>query len=359
MRIHQLLSGAGPHDAITTEAISFRARFRQWGWEGQDYAAYPAPGLNGHIRTMKRFKPRTGDILLLHHSAGAPRLSELLALPNRKLLLYHNVTPAWWFWEHAPNVAVQCAVGREQLPALARGVEVAAADSAFNAAELEALGAPRTAVIPLLVDFERLGAPAPGPASQEGPPGPPTILFVGRLSPHKHQDEVIRAFAHYRRHRAADARLVLVGDPISSRYLEFLRNLAERLAPGAVSIESGLSNAELGERYRAADVFVCLSAHEGFCIPVLEAFSQGLPVIARPAGAIPETTGDAAILVDDTDLAVISELIHLAVTDAELRAELRRRGRARLALYSPDRVAERLREAVQATVSAPGPASRS
>jgi glycosyltransferase involved in cell wall biosynthesis len=345
MRIHQLLSGAGPHDAITSEAVSFRARFHEWGWDGKDYAAHVAPGLNGHIRMLKRFKPKPDDLLLIHHSAGAPRLRELLALPNRKLLLYHNVTPAPWFWEHAPNVAVQCAVGREQLPALVRSVQVAAADSAFNVAELEALGAARTAVIPLLVDYTRLGPPRAEPT---GPAGPPTVLFVGRLSPHKHQDEVIRAFSLYRRHRAPDARLILVGDPISSRYLAFLRSLADTLAPGAVSIESGLSNEELGERYRAAHVFLCLSAHEGFCIPVLEALSQGVPVIARPAGAIPETTGDAAILVDDPDLAVIAELVHLAVSDAELRAELRRRGQRRLALHSPDRVAERLRQAVEA-----------
>lgn len=344
MRIHQLLSGAGPHDAITTEAVSFRARFHAWGWEGKDYAVHVAPGLNGHIRTLGRFKPKPDDILLLHHSAGAPRLRELLALPNRKLLLYHNVTPATWFWEHAPNVAVQCAVGREQLPALVRAVDVAAADSAFNAAELVALGATSTAVIPLLVDYGRLGAPRPAAVV---PPGPPTVLFVGRLSPHKHQDEVITAFSLYRRHRSPDARLMLVGDPISSRYLEFLRNLAQTLAPGAVSIESGLSNAELGQRYRAAHVFLCLSAHEGFCIPVVEALSQGVPVIARPAGAIPGTVGDAAILVEDPDPAVVAELLHLAVTDTELRAELRRRGERQFALYSPDRVAHALREAVQ------------
>jgi glycosyltransferase involved in cell wall biosynthesis len=349
MRIHQLLSGAGPHDAITSEAISFRARFSGWGWGGRDYAVHVAPGLNGHIRMLKRFKPRPDDVLLLHHSAGAPRLRELLQLPNRKLLLYHNVTPAPWFWEHAPNVAVQCAVGREQLSALVRAVDLAAADSHFNAAELQHLGATRTAVIPLLVDYTRLGPPRPEPT---GPPGPPTILFVGRLSPHKHQDEVIRAFASYRRSRAPEARLTLVGDPISSRYLDFLRNLADILAPGAVSIESGLSNAELGERYRAAHAFLCLSAHEGFCIPVLEALSQGVPVIARPAGAIPETAGDAALLVEDPDLAVVAELLHLAVTDVDLRTELRRRGAARVAHYSPDQVADELRKAVEGATRA-------
>src|SRR5206468_540497 len=140
----------------------------------------------------------------------------ILSLPNPKLLLYHNVTPPTWLWEYAPVVAVHCALGRAQLPELVRSVDVAAADSAFNAGELEALGAARTEVIPLLVDRGRLGAvTAP-------PPGPPTVLFVGRLSPHKRQDDVIRAFAVYRDHHAPDARLELVGDPITASYLDYL-----------------------------------------------------------------------------------------------------------------------------------------
>jgi len=177
------------------------------------------------------------------------------------------------------------------------------------------------------------------------------VLFVGRLSPHKRQDELIRVFAQYRRHRAPGARLMLVGDPITTGYLELVHNLAQQLAPGAVTIESGLSEAALGDRYRAADAFLCLSAHEGFCIPLLEAFHFGLPVIARPAGAVPETAGDAALLVDDEDPAVVAELLHLAVTDGELRTELARRGRARLEQYAPDLIAQRLRAAVEATAA--------
>jgi glycosyltransferase involved in cell wall biosynthesis len=174
------------------------------------------------------------------------------------------------------------------------------------------------------------------------------VLFVGRLSPHKRQDELIKAFSLYRRHRAPDARLVLVGDPITTGYLQLLRDLADALAPGAVTIETGLSESALGDRYRAADVFLCLSEHEGFCIPLLEAFHFGVPVIARPAGAVPETVGSAALLLDDRDPAVIAELLHLVVTDSGLRAELARRGRTRLEAYAPDVVAARLRAAVEA-----------
>jgi L-malate glycosyltransferase len=177
------------------------------------------------------------------------------------------------------------------------------------------------------------------------------VLFVGRLSPHKRQDEVIRAFALYRRHRAPDARLTLVGDPLTLGYARRLRSLGDELAPGAVGIDTALTAAELGDRYRAAGVFVCLSEHEGFCIPILEAMQFGLPVIARPSGAIPEVAGDAALLTEDADLAVVAELIHIAVSDMELRAELRRRAARRLAAYAPDAVAERLRAVIERTAA--------
>jgi glycosyltransferase involved in cell wall biosynthesis len=347
MIVHQILSGAGPRDAITTEARAFRARFRGWGWGGQDVAARIAPGLWGEIASLDSFSPAPDELLLFHHSASTPRLHELLALPNRKLLLYHNVTPAAWLWDHAPLVALHCALGREQLPGLVAASDIAAADSEFNATELSALGARRTAVIPVLVEPARLGSANgahPARAADRGP----IVLFVGRLSPHKRQDRVIEAFALFRRHRAPGARLMLVGEPVTSAYVDHLVALAEGVAAGAVSIESGLSSSELGDRYRAADVFLCLSEHEGFCVPLLEAMQFGLPVIARAAGAVPEVAGDAAILVDEDDPALVAELLHLATTDREMIDELRRRGHGRLELYAPDRVAARLREVVLA-----------
>lgn len=361
MNVHQILSGAGRHDAITNEARMFRSYFRRWGWGGRDYAARIAPGMNGEIAQLGQLRVRDEDVLLLHHSAAAPGLSELLALPNSKLLLYHNITPPEWLWDHAPLVAVQCALGRQQLPELVAAADVAAADSEFNAAELQRLGVDRTQVIPILVDPLRLGEqremPDGGPpladadADADADAHAPTVLFVGRLSPHKRQDDVIRAFGLFRRHHAPDARLILVGDPITTAYALQLQDLADRVAPGAVTVESGLTGPQLAARYRSADVFLCLSAHEGFCIPLLEAFHFGIPVIARPAGAVPETVGDAALLVEDPDLAVVAELLHLALNDRELRVELRRRGQARLRAFAPDVVAARLRATVEATVA--------
>lgn len=345
MNVHQLLSGAGPRDAITTEALAFRRRFTEWGWGGGDHAFRIAPGSAGQFDSAQRLAPEPRDVVLLHHSAGWPQLSSVLDLCGAKLLLYHNVTPAAWLWEEAPVLAAHCQIGREQLPALIAVADLAAADSDWSAGELRELGAEDPVAIPILLELERLGAPGPEPG------GAPNILFVGRLSPHKRQDELIRAFALYRDQRAPNARLTLVGEPAGQRYLERLGSLARSLAPGAVAIESGLSSTQLAERYRSAHAFVCLSEHEGFGIPLLEAFHFGVPVIGRPAGAVSEVAGDAALLAGDEDLAVVAELLHAAVSDPALRAVLRSRAAQRLRAYEPARIAARLRAAIETTAA--------
>ena len=335
MIVHQVLSGAGPVDAVTTQAQRWRERFRAWGWGGQDVAVHIDPRVNGTIRPLKELRPGRGDVLLVHYSAYAPKLRSVLELPNPTLLLSHNVTPARWFWDHDAMIAIQCALGRRELPAFAERADLVAGVSAHNAAELGS-----DVVIPILFDPERLGPPPAG--DRRGP-----LLFVGRLAPHKRQDELIRLVALLRRHRLPDAELVLVGEPLNPAYLARLRELAGAVAPGAVTFEHSLALDELARRYASAGLFVSLSEHEGFCIPLLEAFQMELPVVARPSGGVPEVAGDGALLTDERDPAVLAELVALAVEDAELRTTLRERGRARIPRYAPERTEQAMRSALE------------
>jgi glycosyltransferase involved in cell wall biosynthesis len=335
LNVWQVLSGAGPVDAVSRQALAFRERFRAWGWGGGDVAASIDPRAKGFepLRAMTAHPPAPDDVLLIHYSAYAPRLRDVLDLPNRKLLLSHNVTPARWLWDHDATTALHCELGRRQLPDYAARCDLAAGVSSYNAAELGS-----DVVIPPLLDLAWLRGSAPA--------NPPEVLFVGRMAPHKRQDEAIRAFALYRRRHAPDARLVLVGEPLNAGYLTALRALADRV--GGVVFEHSLSPAQLAQRYASASAFLCLSEHEGFCIPLLEAFAAGVPVVARPAGGLPETAGDAALLVPDRDPAVVAELLALAIADAPLRAELVSRGRARVEHYAPERAAVALRDALEA-----------
>jgi len=199
-------------------------------------------------------------------------------------------------------------------------------------------------VVPILFDPARVRAS--GGANGARASGA-RILSVGRLAPHKRPDLVLRAFALYRDACDLDARLDLVGEALSPAYEADLRTLA---GPG-VAIHGRLDQARLNELWRDADLLLTLSEHEGFCVPLLEAFATGTPVIARPVGGMPEVGGDAVLWTGERDLAVVAELIDLAVRDTSLRAELVRRGNARLAEYAPARVLERLREAVDAAVA--------
>jgi glycosyltransferase involved in cell wall biosynthesis len=340
VRVHQVLSGAGPYDAVTTQAFAFRALFSQWGWDGRDVAVEIDPRVGSRIAPLKALDAAPGDVLLIHYSAYAPKLRAVLELPNRKLLLSHNITPARWFWDHDPQAAVVCALGRKQLPEFAAAADVVAGVSLYNALEMGS-----ETVIPILFDPTELG---PAGSPDAAPDGPPLILFVGRLAPHKRQDAIMRAFELYRRRHAPGATLVLVGAPVNWGYDAAMRELAEELSPGAITIESGLTRERLADRYRSAHAFLCLSEHEGFCIPLLEAFHFGVPVIARPVGGVPEVAGDAALLLDDEDgESVIAELLAIATTDAELRASLRERAALRVAAYAPEPTSRALRAAVE------------
>jgi glycosyltransferase involved in cell wall biosynthesis len=348
MNVTQVLCAAGPVDAVTNQGLACRALFDGWGWGGRDFSAVIAPGMGrGKLRPLAELRPSDGELLLLHYSGYARGLEPLFSSRRRSLLISHNITPAHYFWATQPVEGVRCELARDQLASLAGAVGALAAVSAFNAGELKALSGRDAAVIPVL--FDRAQLPPAGPRP---PQGSPTILFVGRLAPHKRQDLVIQAFARYRE-LEPDARLVLVGVPMTPDYGAHLVRLAAELAPGAVTFESGISRERLAERYRSAHAFLCLSEHEGFCIPLLEAFHFGVPVIARDEGAVGEVVGDAGVLLDASDdLDVVAELLRIVIADPELQGVLRARGERRLGRFAYARTAGELRSSVEAVAAA-------
>jgi glycosyltransferase involved in cell wall biosynthesis len=328
---------------VTNQARAYRRLFSEWGWGGADHAVHVDPRVEREFRGLAKLEAGPDDVLLFHYSAYAPKLLEQLERPQRKVLVSHNITPARWFWGHEPVTAVHCAIGREQLPRFASSVDLALGVSQYNADELAVAGARRTGVVPILVDRARLGH-----AGAEYLGEQPRWLFVGRLVPHKRPDLLIRALALYRAEHGVDARLKWVGEPISVSYLNELRAFAEAVAPGAVDFESGLSSEDLAARWKAADVFVCASEHEGFCIPLLEAFHFGVPVVARSFGGIPEVAGDAALLLaPDDGLPVLVEAAHLAWSDPSVRVVMRRRSAQRLDAFAFDVTAAKLRAALE------------
>jgi glycosyltransferase involved in cell wall biosynthesis len=114
----------------------------------------------------------------------------------------------------------------------------------------------------------------------------------------------------------------------------------------SVKLRDAVSFGELLAYYRSSDVLVCLSEHEGFCIPIVEAMHLRLPVVAYAAAAVPGTMAGAGVLLDDKDPLVVACAVDRVLSDAGLRAELIDAGRSRAEDFSLDKTAKQLVEAL-------------
>lgn len=343
LTVHQVIGGAGPYDAITTQALRFRRLFDEWGWRGQDAAVHIDPRVGDRFIPLRALAPAPSDVLFVQYSAYTPGLSELLIGHPRSLVLCQNITPPEWFWAYDPLTAMQCYLGRSEARRVISNATVSAGASEYTRSEFGA-----DTVIPILFEPERYGTPPTERQRDEGPAADAgDVLFVGRLCPHKRHDALIRAVALLRaRHRPA-ATLRIVGEPVNDQYGAQVAELGQRLLGDAFNWDRGLSQDALADRYRAADVLCCMSEHEGFCVPILEAFHYRLPVVGRPSGGVAEVAGDAALLTDDEDLGVIAGLLDVTLGDRELRSELRRRAARRLDHFDERTTAEAARIALQ------------
>jgi len=293
-----------------------------------------------------------GSALLYHLSIGSPLARVVEGFEGPRVLVYHNITPPDFYRGTSPRVVYWLERGERDLRRLAPLADLVIGDSTYNLEAPLAAGARRHAVVPPPVDLGRLH---PRPAQPEQPP---VVLFVGRLAPNKRQDELIRVIAALRATAVPDARLLLAGSADDTGgYLAGLRRLAERIGVGdAVDIPARrLGDAELGAHYARASAFACASDHEGFCIPLLEAMAFSVPVVARAAGAVPETLGDAGLLTGSRDPLVWAELLARVARDQGLRGRLAAAGRRRLADFSEEAITARLAEALRGIGVVPPP----
>jgi glycosyltransferase involved in cell wall biosynthesis len=332
MAIHQIVAGAAPGDAVTNTALDFETLLQRVG-PSRVYGCHIDPRLGAAVLPLSAFEPGgdPDDLIVYHLSIGEPEIVEfLLRRPERLVIVYHNIAPAEYYAVLDPRFAALLAGGRLELGVLRARAVLALAVSEYNADELEAAGYADVRVCPLPVDIGALSAVEPDPetmAELKGLDGP-LVLFVGQLLPHKRPDLLIQAYHVLTTYLRPEAHLVLLGTGRFERYSRALGQLVAELNLHQASLPGWLTLEELAAHYRNAAVFITMSEHEGVCIPLLEAMSFDVPVIARRYAAIPETMGDAGLLLPaDAGPLLVAEALDELIGSQPLRAELIRRGR--------------------------------
>jgi len=346
--IHQLTAGFKQGDAVSNEAIVFRRIFRSWGYDSDIFCE---PG-----RAQREVKRETrnpddlpacakeDDLVLLHLSTGAS-VNDLFARLNaRKVILYHNITPARFLTLQSRAYAAQ-APGLEQARRLAGVADLNLAVSTFNARELEEMGYREVKVLPLLLDLGALRAPPDETYRRQFDDGLINVLFVGRCASNKKLEDCLGAFHYFQKYVEPASRFIYAGsfgraDPYYCALLAILRDL--RLHN--VEIAGMIPQAQLNALYRSAHLFLSMSEHEGFCIPLLEAMVHDVPVLAFAAAAVPETMDGAGVLFTEKRFDLVAEMMGRLTRDAALRDSVIRGQRDRVARYEARNLAAELRE---------------
>ena len=351
-RVDQLLAAAHAGDATGDAATALATRIQRAGRPAGVFALSIDDGMAERVETIDLL-PQAGDAdtTIVHFNIPSSLTDVLRSRSGRRVLVYHNLTPPELLLPHLPEVARLTALGRRQLGELAGSgtVDLAIGVSHYNTADLVQAGFANTTTLPLPLDLSRLRAPVnPVLNTELGRTPMPTFITVGRVAPNKRIEDFLKAAAYYLRYVSPEARFIIVGGTRGlEAYVDPLIELhGELKLDSRVSFARKVSLSDLITYYRNATAYVCTSAHEGFCAPLLEAMALDVPIVARPAAAIPETLGNAGILVDSDDPAVWAETLGMLAHDRTLRESLIARGRRRAADFDTDVVLDRWIEAL-------------
>jgi glycosyltransferase involved in cell wall biosynthesis len=351
--VHQIMPAFQYGDALGNQARRIRELLRSWGYSSQVYSDMLDRRMEDPGRPYTHYVGHADDVVVLHLAIGSRVTTYTRDLPGRVIPYYHNVTPPEFLLGYDDALAGFLEAGRREL-ALFKDAPFALAASEYNRQEMLELGFRHVEILPYYVTFDDLKASAESPAgrsiSDRYDDGKVNVLFVGRLAPNKRQDDLIRAFNAYHSLIDSDSRLLLVGsDSMAPGYRLELEVLADMLGvtedvhmPGPVGPREGL-----GGYYRAADLFLCMSEHEGFCIPLVEAMAFDVPVIAYRSTGVPGAMGGAGVMVNAKRFELLAELIDMLVRNEGLREKVIAGQRHRLAELAPERFSEKLRARIE------------
>ncbi|MBP5492300.1 MAG: glycosyltransferase family 4 protein [Clostridiales bacterium] len=353
-KVWQFLTSIAPGDAVSNDCLAISellfdknvgnhigARFNHI-----KSSSRAAKSIQTFEKAKKLLSP---DDLVIYHLSVADEMNDWFTdLPNPKVVIYHNMTPTRYFRKYDPQHSAASDNGRQEASRMAGHVDLAIADSRYNADELVEMGFSAPVVIPVLIPFEDYQT-APDPKTVEKmSDGKTNILFVGRIAPNKCQEDIIAVFSEYVKHYNQNARLILAGSSTGMElYDSQLKKYAEALGLSDQVIFTGhVSFPEILAYYRTAHAFVIMSEHEGFCVPVVESYLFEIPVMACDYGAIGETMGNAGVLLSRKDPGKAAAVLDQIVKDEEFRKIQKERMKEELKRFDPEYVRARLWETI-------------
>lgn len=346
MKIINMLPVLAFGDAVGNDTIAVHNSLKNAGYESMIMAAVIDDRLEKDtaVRADDLSNINPEDVVIYHLSTGHELNRRFAKLNCRKIIKYHNITPPEFFYGYQYDAMKNCVEGYRDAYALRSTAQLAFADSAYNREQLINMGYQcEIDVLPILIPFEDYKKEPDRELMDSLNDGRTNIIFTGRIVPNKRQEDVLLAFCYYQKYYNPQSRLILVGNYEGMEvYYESLRAYADKLGLTDVVFTGHISFAKILAYYRSADLFLCMSDHEGFCVPLVEAMLFDVPVIAKNTSAVGDTLGGAGILLPSKDAGMAAGMMNRVLTDKTLQRTIQNNQRERLLHFQHRTVEEQL-----------------
>ncbi len=233
MDVHQFATSVSYGDAISDEMLEIQGILRENGYRSEIFVRQFDPRSASAVRDYREYPgwSRPDNVVIFHFSIGSPVSKMFLRIPDRKIMIYHNITPALFFLDAHRVLTRECYKGRLEINMFVDKVDLALGDSDFNRRELAEVGYKKTGVLPILMNFDKFQGPADPvykalfeKKDDDAPvrrPGHPEQEIRGRWS---------KSFISIKNTSTRNSRLILAGDYRGQdRYVAGLQALIAKL----------------------------------------------------------------------------------------------------------------------------------
>jgi len=321
--VHQLVPILAPRDAVGNEVLEIRNALRNEGYNSEIYVETVHPEMahesKNYFSLHEKLEP---DILIYHLASGSKLVNEILNLHSKIILIYHNLTPEKYFKEINNGVVESIQLARNQIKTLKNHVNLTLTHSEFSTKNLKKEGYSNVRTLPYLINFSSNEVILNNELRNKFKKSV-NILFVGRFVPHKKIEDILRIFAYYNTCINSNSNLILVGNFLGAeKYFKWLQYLINNTHLQNVHFFTKLNKKDLVTIYTLTDVYLSMSEHEGFGVPLIESMHFNVPIIAYNTGAISETMGTRGLLTNNKTPEDIGEVIDLIVNNDNLRKKI-------------------------------------
>jgi len=352
MTIYQVVPSLNSYDNVIGNYVSFfDKKLKNAGMESEIFVIDINEKLQNNNCDYYRNHPNLKeDDIVIYHICQKSSITEDVKIEKcKKIAIYHNTTPAHFFYQYFPELCQQQYESVLDIQSLNNNFDWCIADSEFNKQDLIRLGynADKISVIPLLFDFTSYKEQCDVNIINKYNDDYINIIFVGQIVPNKKQEDIIRAYAYYKKYINSKSRLILIGSPAGSKYIKILKEYVSELDLDDVVFTEKIFFTELLSYYSIADIFLCMSEHEGFCIPMVEAMMFNIPIIAYDSTVIPYILNGSGILVDEKNPVLISKIIDRIVSNDNIKNEIINKQREQLETFNSENVFNKLMEIIK------------